>query len=140
MAKPPFKKLSDLLGSISGWLTSYIPYARLSNDRPGRVWFTQGIEYTGTFKLKDLRAVTDRGELNSEYVERYKNTSPKSRKGVSALKVEISALYSFNKCFVQRYKGRMHFYRDDLIQKGSRNSASVGTGLGLFSTFKSNLD
>jgi len=59
--------------------------------------------------------------------------------GISALKVEIGALYSFNKCFVQRYKGRMHYYRDDLSQKGARNMASCAQAQALLDEFEKNL-
>ena len=64
----------------------------------------------------------------------------KARKGISALKAEISALYSFDKCFIQRHKGRLHFYRDDLSQKGARNMYPVGMAVGLQEEFKQNLD
>jgi hypothetical protein len=110
------------------------------NDDRGRTWFTKAAEYKDKLILKDLKKFTDRSELNSEFVSRYKEKKPKGRKGISALKVEISALYSFNKCFVQRHKGRIHFYRDDLSQKGARNMRSVGQAMGLFTEFKKNLD
>ena len=69
----------------------------------------------------------------------YKNKEVKAAKGLSSLKVEISALYSFNKCFVQRYKGRMHYYRDDLSQKVARNMASCAQAQVLFEEFDKNM-
>jgi len=117
-----------------------IPAGRVQeNDSTGRSWFLSSIEYDKTLKLEDLRECTDRKELNSQFKERYQNKDVKSAKGVSALKVEISALYSFNKCFVQRYKGRMHYYRDDLSQKAVRNMASCAQAQALFDEFDKNM-
>jgi hypothetical protein len=135
----PFKTLKELNDTLAKWFEDKIPDARLSNDTEGREWITKAVEYSDKFTLEDLQKATDREQLNSEYIKRYKETKPE-RKGISALKVEVSALYSFNKCFVQRYKGRMHFYRDDLSQKGARNMHAVGKAMGLFGIFKKNLD
>jgi hypothetical protein len=91
-------------------------------------------------KLEDLKEATDRDTLNSNYEDRFNQDQVKSRKGISAIKLEISALYSFNKCFVQRHKGRIHFYRDDLSQKGVRNMRAAAQAMGVFNEFKKNLD
>lgn len=133
--------LDSLLKILAAWLEVSIPDGRVkTKDTEGRDWFLRAAKYDKTLKLSDLKNYTDRTALNTEYASRYKQTSTQSKKGVSALKVEISALYSFNKCFVQRYKGRMHFYRDDLSQKGARNMRSVGQAMGLLNEFKKNLD
>ena len=133
-------KLQELLDKLAQWFEKDIPDTRLKNDQEGRYWLTKTMPYTDAFKLKSLREYTNRDQLNQEYVTRYLETDVKSRKGISALKVEISALYSFNKSWVQRYKGRMHFYRDDLSQKGARNMTTVGQAFALFKEFKKNLD
>jgi hypothetical protein len=135
----PFDTLTDLNKYIAKWFEDKIPDGRLSNDTEGREWFTKTIDYTDKFTLEDLRGVTDRTDLNGEYTKRYQDDQTE-RKGISALKIEISALYSFSKCFVQLHKGRMHFYRDDLSQKGARNMHAVGQAMGLFGIFKRNLD
>jgi hypothetical protein len=135
-----FKKIEDILFFIADLFESTIPEARLGNDSRGRTWFLKSIDYTKTLVLKDLRTVVDTKNLNKEYRERYKNEDFQSRKGISAIKAEISMLYSFKKSFVQRYKGRLHFYRDDLSQKGARTMATTGQGHGLFEHFKANLD
>jgi hypothetical protein len=135
----PFKTLEELNKDLAKWFEDKIPDARLSNDTEGREWVTKALNYSDPFKLENLQKATDRSKLNQEYKERYKDTQPE-RKGISALKVEISALYSFNKCFVQRYKGRIHFYRDDLSQKGARNMHAVAKAMALFGIFKKNLD
>lgn len=135
-----FKKIEDVLFFIADLFESTIPEARLGNDSRGRTWFLKAIEYTKTLRLKDLRSVVDTKDLNEEYRSRYKNEDLQSRKGISALKAEVSMLYSFKKSFVQRYKGRLHFYRDDLSQKGARTMATAGQGHGLFELFKKNLD
>lgn len=135
-----FKKISDLLFFIADLFESTIPEARMGNDSRGRTWFLKSIDYKKTLVLEDLRTVVDSSELNTEYRSRYKEESVDSRKGISAIKAEISMLYSFKKSFVQRYKGRLHFYRDDLSQKGARNMATVGQSHGLFELFKKNLD
>lgn len=132
--------LSALLDSINDWLGISIPNDRLKNDSEGRSWALSRLRHYDTLKLADLNSFTDRKELNAEYVKRYKEKDVKSRKGISAIKVEISALYSFNKCFVQRYKGRIHYYRDDLSQKGVRNMYTVAQSFALFEELKKNLD
>ena len=134
------KSLKTLLKKIISWLEKDIPQAREKNDAEGRSWFLKSIEYDKTLKLEDLRGVTDRSELNGEFKARYEEKSTQGRKGISALKVEISALYSFNKSFVERYKGRSHFYKDDLSQKSSRVGSSTGRSFALFEEFKKNLD
>lgn len=132
--------IKRLLTTLKTWFEKDIPERRIKNDSEGRKWITSAVSYAGTFKLEDLNNVTDREDLNSQYIQRFEQTDPKARKGISAIKAEISALYSFQKCFTQRYKGRMHFYRDDLSQKGARNMATVGRSFGIFSEFKQNLD
>ena len=134
------KKLHDLFKKFETWMQTEIPTGRVTeNDATGRSWFLTSIEYDKTLKLKDLREYTDRSQLNSQFKQRYKNDDVKSAKGVSSLKVEISGLYSFNKCFVQRYKGRLHYYRDDLSQKGARNMASCAQSQALFEEFDKNM-
>lgn len=136
-----FDSLISLLQKLNSFFAEAIPSKRLgSNDSAGRQWFLEHIEYKGTLKLSSLRDITDRDELNSTFTKRYADESVQSRKGVSALKTEISSLYSFQKCFVQRYKGRLHFYRDDLSQKGARTMCATGSSYGLFNEFKKNLD
>ena len=135
-----FKKIADLLFELADLFESVIPEARLGKDSKGRTWFLDAIGYDKTLTLSDLRKITDSSKLNDEYRSRYKENDPKSRLGISALKAEISMLYSFKKSFVQRYKGRIHYYRDDLSQKGARNTATVGQAHGLFEHFKKNLD
>jgi hypothetical protein len=133
--------ISKLIYTIEKWFITLIPDNRVdSNDSKGRSWVSKALEYDKTFKLEDLREYTDRSELNRQYVAAYKVEDPKQRKGISGLKADVSSLYSFNKCFVQRYKGRMHYYRDDLSQKGQRNMRTVGQSLHLLELFKSNLE
>jgi len=132
--------LKSLIEKFSEWILKSVPEKRLKNDTKGRLWFTESIGYDKTFKVEDLRKVTNREELNSDYTSRYQVTDVKGRQGISAIKTEISALYSFNKCFVQRYKGRLQYYRDDLSQKGKRNMVVIKQALGAFQEFKKNLD
>jgi hypothetical protein len=113
---------------------------RMSNDGDGREWALKKLDYSQQLKLEQLKEHVKRDTQNGDYAGRYEVKDSKSRKGISALKVEISALYSFSKCFVQRYKGRMHYYRDDLSQKGKRNMTMVGKAIGLWEEFKENLD
>ena len=90
--------LSKLLTKFEAWMQTEIPTVRVEkNDATGRKWFLASVEYKDSLKLEDLRDFTDRTELNEKFTDRYKNEDVKSAKGVSALKVEISALYSFNK-------------------------------------------
>ena len=133
-------KFHKLLKKFGAWMQTDIPTGRVEeNDATGRTWFLSSVEYKDTLKLKDLRGYTDRKSLNEEFTRRYLETDVQKAQGISALKVEISALYSFNKCFVQRYKGRMHYYRDDLSQKGARNMASCAQAQALLNEFEKNL-
>jgi hypothetical protein len=135
-----FNKLAKLISKIAPWYEQKIPEARLSKDSRGRPWFLKAIGYSNELKLPALREVTDHGSLNSTYEARYDEEKVKARKGISAIKLEISALYGFRKCFVQRFKGRLHFYRDDTSQKAKRTLQCVGKSVGKFEKFKEKLD
>jgi hypothetical protein len=133
--------LKELLNTIKSWYETDIPQSRtIGLDANGRNWFLDSIGWDKTLKLKDLRKATDRKELNSDYVTKFKETDPKAKKGVSAIKLEISQLHSFNKCFVQRYKSRLQYYKDDLSQKSSRTLYNVGQSMAIFTEFKQNLE
>lgn len=134
------KNLKELIKKIAKWFEEDTPDNRVNhNDAEGRAWFLKTLDYQDTLKLEDLSNFTDRSELNNEYVTRYREKEIPSRKGISALKIEISALYAFNKCFVERYKGRLHYYRADLSQKGARNLRSVAQAMAKFEELKKNL-
>lgn len=134
------KSLSALLKKFAAWMQTEIPVGRVSeNDATGRTWFLSSLEYDKTLLPKDIREYVDRKDLNKEFVKRYLNMDVKSAKGVSSIKVEISALYSFSKCFSQRYKSRIQYYRDDLSQKGARNMAACGQAQALFEAFDKNM-
>jgi hypothetical protein len=117
-----------------------VPERRLANDSEGRLWALQALSYSDDLKLENLREFVDREDLNDKFTRRVKEEKESARLGISALKIEISALYSFNKCFVQRFKGRMHYYRDDLAQKGQRNMRTVGQSMGVLGEFKKQMD
>ena len=135
------KSLDELMEAIKSWYETDIPQGRVIDlDAHGRNWFLDSISWDKTLKLEDLRKATDRTQLNQEYIERFNETDPKARKGISADKLEISQLYSFNKSFVQRYKSRLQYYRDDLSQKGARNMYNVSQSMSIFKEFKQNLD
>jgi hypothetical protein len=132
--------LNRLLTALANWFEKEIPTNRLNNDFEGRKWLCKSLSYSDKFTTEDLQNITDRSELNQKYNKRFHDDNVKSRKGISEIKIEISALYSFQKCFTQRFKGRMHFYRDDLSQKGKRNMIAVGQAFGMVREFKQNLD
>jgi hypothetical protein len=133
--------LNKLVNTIRDWFEKQVPKRRLANDSEGRLWALQALNYSGDdLKLESLRDFTDRDDLNDKFVKRTKVDKEASRLGTSAIKIEISALYSFNKCFVQRFKGRMHYYRDDLAQKGQRNMRTVGQSIGVLNEFKKQMD
>lgn len=133
--------LKDLLEKkYPKWIEEKIPERRLMNDYLGRPSFLKTIEYGGNLTQDTLRTFVNRSELNSEFKARYKVDEVEKRKGISALKTEISALYSFSKCFVQRYRSRMVYYKDDLSQKGARLPHTIGQAYGLFRAFKKYLD
>lgn len=133
--------LKKLMTKMQEWLQDSIPDSRTtSNDAGGRLWFLKSVGYSDSLTLEDLRNFVDSDDQNSQFVSRRKEKNAKARKGISALKVEISALYSFKKCFVQRHKGRIHFYRDDLSQKAARNMRTASQATADFLEFKSKLD
>lgn len=134
------KTLKELLDKFARWIEEDTPDNRVNhNDAEGRVWALKTLDYQETLKLQDLSEFTDRSQLNNDYIERYKETDIPSRKGITAIKLEISALYAFNKCLVERYKGRLHYYRADLSQKKARNLRSVAQAVGKFEELKKNL-
>lgn len=132
--------IEKLFKKIKIWFETDIPTRRLTIDTPGRLWYTDSVGWGEDFKMEPLRKATDRQGLNAEYVARFKEDMPKPRKGISALKLEISQLYSFNKGWVQRYKSRMQYYKDDLSQKKYRNMFCVWQSFAQFKKFKEYLD
>ena len=134
------KLLEELFTRIKVWFEIDIPDRRLANDCPGRKWYTESVGWPGDLKMATLRKATIRDALNAEYRSRFDEQFPKPRKGISALKMEISQLYSFNKCWVQRHKVRVQYQRDDLSQKGVRNMYNVWQSFTIFKKFKEKLD
>ena len=137
-----FKKLIELYKALTKWFEKSIPTRRLDNDPIGspRPWFCKDVEYSKKFTLEDLQTFTDRADLNTQFLERYRDQDVKSRKGTSALQLEIGTLSTMNNAFLQRHKGRMHYYRDDLSQKGKRVGPTSGQAMNYFLAFKKNLD
>jgi hypothetical protein len=131
--------LEDLVKKIKTWVAVDTPKSMVEQGKP-RKWFLSSVEYTDTLKMEDMRKVTDREKLNSDYKDRFEETDPKSRKGISAIKLEISQLYSFNRCFIQRYQPRLQYYRADLSQKGARNIYNAWQSTAIFLKFKQKLD
>jgi hypothetical protein len=130
------KTLKELFEKIKKWYEDDIPDKREQNDKEGRRWYTDSIEWNKPLKVEDLKKATDRQQLNQEYVQRWKETKPAARKGISAHKLEISQLYSFNKTFVQRYKSRLRYYQDDTSQKKARIMFNVFQSHSIFDRFK----
>jgi hypothetical protein len=133
------KTLEDLVKKFKKWLAEDIPKSLTEQSTP-RKWFLDSVDYTDKLDMENMRKATDRSELNSKFTERFKQSDPKSRKGISALKLEISQLYSFNRCFIQRYQTRIQYYRGDLSQKGARNAYQAWQSTAMFLKFKQNMD
>jgi len=130
------KLLRELFEKIKKWYEEDIPDKREQNDKEGRRWYTDSLPWDKPLKVEDLKKATDRQQLNQEYVQRWKEEKPPARKGVSAHKLEISQLYSFNKTFVQRYKSRLRYYQDDTSQKKARIMFNVWQSFSIFDRFK----
>jgi hypothetical protein len=130
------KLLRELFEKIKKWYEEDIPDKREQNDQQGRRWYTDSIQWDKPLKVEDLKKATDRQQLNQEYVQRWKEKKPPARKGISAHKLEISQLYSFNKTFVQRYKSRLRYYQDDTSQKKARIMYNVWQSFSIFDRFK----
>ncbi len=135
-----FKTLEELFNKVKTWFEEDIPQARLRLDQQGRKWFLKAIDWNEDLTLKSLRKATDRQQLNQQFKERYKEDNPQAKKGISALKIEVGQLYSFNKSLVQRHKTRLQYYRDDLSQKGARNMYNLWQSYAVFKEFKQTLD
>lgn len=129
-------ELKQLFDKIKGWYETEIPKRREQNDQPGRLWYTDHLPWDKPLKVQELKKATDRKPLNQEYVTRWKEDKPPARKGVSAHKLEISQLYSWNKTFVQRYKTRLHYYQDDTSFKSARVMYNVWQSYSIFDRFK----
>lgn len=133
--------IDDLLTDLASWMETEIPEARLKNDaEKGRPWFLKSIGYSSGLSLSELREIVNTGPLNEDFRQKYDIKDNKARKGISAIKAEISMLHSFKRSFVERHKTRMQYYADDLSQKSSRNMAAVGLSFGVFSEFRKNLE
>jgi hypothetical protein len=130
------KTLQELFQKIKTWYETDIPTKREQNDKEGRRWYTDSLPWDKPLKVEDLKKATNRETLNTEYVQRWKEQSPTMRKGVSAHKLEISQLYSWNKTFVQRYKSRLRYYQDDTSQKKGRIMFNVWQSMAIFDRFK----
>lgn len=135
-----FDKLDAFMQTVSSWFEKDIPDKRLQNDTGGRKWFVDTVGYSDPFLVEKLKKVLETDDLNKEFEERNRVDTVKDRKGISALQAEVASMYSMNTAFVQRYKGRMHYYRDDLSQKGRRNMTAVGQVMKLFKDFKTRMD
>jgi hypothetical protein len=131
--------LNKLTEAMNTFIAKEIPKSMTTSGQP-RKWFLDSVSWDKTLKMEDLRSATDRESLNGDYVSRFKVDDVKSRKGISALKIEISQLYSFNRSFIQRYQPRVQYYRADLSQKGGRTMYNVWQSVALFKTFKNKLD
>jgi hypothetical protein len=134
-----YKALDELLTKVLTWLTTTVVDSRKQGDIGGRTWVAQALEVTDTLTLDNTRKITDREDLNKEFSKRFDETDVKKRKGISALKVEIDGLLSFNKCFVERHKSRLEYYRSDMSQR-KRAGISVGQALAQQQEFKTALD
>lgn len=130
------KTLKELMQKIKKWYEEDIPQKRDQNDKEGRRWYTDSLPWEKSLKVEDLKKATDRSQLNQEYVQRWKEEKPPARLGISAHKLEISQLYSWNKTFVQRYKSRMRYYQDDTSQKYARIMYNVSQSMDVFNRFK----
>jgi hypothetical protein len=115
--------ITDLHTLVAKWFETNIVQSRLTGDK-SRQWSTGALALpsagANTMVQAALRAFIDRSDLNAEYNSQYNKKEISDKHDLVAIKVEISVLYSFLKCFVERHKTRLMFYRDDLSQKGAR--------------------
>ncbi len=135
-----YSSIDDLLTAMSKWMEEDVPSKRMKNDSEGRPSFLKSIGYSGKLDAKGLQGIVSLSSLDQRFRSVDGVTSNKARKGVSAIKAEISMLYSFKRSFVERYKSRLQYYATDMGQKGNRNMAAAGLSLGIFSEFRSNLE
>jgi hypothetical protein len=148
-----FKTLLAFLNIIPIWFQGVANNRALAGDSgvttppaastPGRPWFIQSIGYTKNLLLSNLQTITNRTELNTGangVVNRLAVSDVNSKQGVSALRIEIAQLYSFQKCFVARHKCRLQYYRDDLTQKTYRNMYAMQLSYDNFTLLQSNCD
>jgi hypothetical protein len=120
-----FKNITDYLNSLIKWFILGIPVDRLNGDSTGRKWVANQIGYTKDLTLANLRTVTDRSSINDQISQRLQVQNADQKQGIHTLKIQLSTLYSFQKCFVARHKTRLQYYRDDLSQKAYRNMLAV---------------
>jgi hypothetical protein len=123
--------LPQLHAAISTWFQDQLVGSRCqstsgtSSGDKTRQWATIGLGYKDKLIQSAMRAFVDRSQLNKDYNTKYNSPNSQDKKSVVLDKIEITTLYSFLKCFVERHKTRLMYYRDDLSQKGARNMYSV---------------
>ena len=129
-----YKELSEAVGD---WMYTEVPKARLEGG--AQPFTNDSLKVTDLLKIENTAQITDRQDLNTEFVNRYEERDVASRKGISAIKNEIDQLLSFTKCFVERHKSRLDYIRADLSMK-RRVCQAVGQANGGHALFKEALD
>jgi len=116
--------LTQMHGLIATWMEQNVFQSRTQQGDKSRQWAATalGLPSSGatTMTQAAFRAFVDRSGLNKQYATQYQSQNVADKKDLVCIKVEISVLYSFLKCFVERHKSRLMYYRDDLSKKGYR--------------------
>jgi hypothetical protein len=131
---------NDLFTNLSKWLQEAVVKNRLENNEKGYDWVYSSIGYHSPLSIKDYQKFFDRSALNSEYAQRYSDTSIANKKPYCYRQTEINLIYSFHKCFAMRNQTRLQLYRNDLSQKGKRTKNSLFAALGKLEFLKDKIE
>ncbi|HEY8400051.1 MAG TPA: hypothetical protein VIK89_02245 [Cytophagaceae bacterium] len=124
--------LEQLIQAYLKWSKEDLTQARLQNDELSYKFASNSLGYDLPFDVKSYQQFFDRKNLDDECVARYGNKDIKSKKPSAWLQAEINTIHAFHKCFAMRHASRLQYYKNDLIQKGARNSSTIMQALGKF--------
>ena len=118
--------LRDLCLALEKWLNLCVQERTTITTQ--RDWAVNTLGFSSAINDTNVRAFIDRSVLNGKFIPAFMNTDPTSRVTTVHSKVELSALYSFQKCLSVRCSTRLNLYNDDLSHKYGRIMNNVGLG------------
>lgn len=129
---------NDVLDKLVGWLQDEQADGRLENK--DRIWALKAFEFDQELTQENLRKFVDLSKLDKEIVKRMQELDNSKRKQTLTMKYELSQMYSFLKCLVERHKTRIQYYRDDLSNKGVRIPLMLGASQDSLENLRDNLE
>ena len=122
------KTFDDHLANIQGWMEDTAETAgTLDGQDPTteRYWCTLGI--TDPLIEKTFQTYFDRTDLGAQYSTDYA-TGSDAGPPTAFLQMDSDLLFTLQKCFTLRYRGRLMNYRDDCSQKKYHTYSALTLG------------